>query len=659
MVGGREKKKKNRGTGPAEEEKNNVAEVGEKEDLLKRREPERYVDKKTIGKELMEIYKEEDGEMPDMSKIYRRKRSKVKVILVGLVVFFAFLAALSWAGFFFFNQNKSFTGERVDLEIETPSSAASGETVEYKIKYNNGEDVPLGQAEIAVKLPDNFVVDKTDPVTAEGGNSWQIGSLAAGESGEIKIDGVLRGEINSLAAIQAVMTYKPGDFNSEFQKVATGVTKLDQSVLDVWLSGPERILAKSETSFKVKYKNNSEADIDNVRIFVDSPDDFSFKEKKDDEEVSSWEFPKLAAGEEKEFEFKGSFGTTAEGEREFKVKIGLADGENFYVQKEDNFKTDVLTGAMLVTLIANGDSKDRTLGFGDTLNYSIVYQNKDKAEIGDVEIKMTFNSTSRNNKMLLDWTTLKDDKDGDIVGVQVTPELREGTITWTKKQIPTLAKLAPGAEGSIDFQIKLKPFSEFKDWDTKDFEVKSSATAKIGKMGGEAKEELIESNPIDLKINSDLSLAAAARYFNSDDIAVGSGPLPPEVGKTTAYRIFWEISNSLHEIENIKVSSVLPKNVVWSNKSDLQAGEIKFDEATREVSWTLNRMPVDVKNLGANFEVTITPAESDKGKLITLISGTKLQATDKSTGGTIAKSGGNLTTNLDGDISAAGKGVVK
>lgn len=340
------------------------------------------------------------------------------------------------------------------------------------------------------------------------------------------------------------------------------------------------------------------------------------------------------------------------------MQIGFADGGKFYLQKESSFKTNVLIGAVLPTLILNGDSKDRTVGFGDTLNYSIVYQNKDKVDLQNLEIKMIFDSTSQNNKMILDWTALKDDADGTVVGTQLSLETREGTITWTKKQISGLAKLAPGAEGTINFQIKVKPFSDFQDWTTKNFKVKSLVEVKIGK-NGESASETVDSNTINLQINSNLNLKTEARYFNDDNIAVGNGPVSPEVGKTTAYRIFWTVTNSLHEIENLHVSTILPGNINWSNKDEITAGDIKFDEATREILWTLNKIPTDVKSVGVNFEVTVTPTAADKGKLLTLLLSTNLAATDKSTGGTISKTNDALTSNLDGDPSAEGKGVVK
>lgn len=618
-----------------------------------------HLSKKEIEKELREIYEDQEGEPQDMSKIYHKKRSGVKRFIVGTLVFFVCAAALSWAGFFFFGRGRAFTGENVKLEISSPDIVAGGNKVEYVIKYENNETVPLGQAEISVRLPEDFAQSDADPISSGENNVWRVGSIAAGKSGEIKIRGTLFGAEETLQTLQVVLTYKPADFNSEFQKVATAVTKIKSSLLDISLSGPERVLTNKETVFKIKYKNTGEENLQGIKISVIAPTGFSFKENEGKEEISSWEVIEAVAGEEKEIDFWGSFGPAAEGEKELKVQIGFMKGDKFYLQKENSFKTNVLTGAILSTLILNGDSKDRALNFGDTLNYAIVYQNKDKADLSDVEIKMVFESTSRNNKMILDWSVLKDDYNGTVVGTQISPEVRQGTITWTKRQISGLAKLVPGAEETINFQLKIKPFSDFQDWGIKDFEVNSWAEVKIGKNGEGVAEEMIQSNKINFKINSDLALQTAARYFNDDNIAVGSGPLPPKVGETTSYRIFWDINNSLHEITDLKISTILPENISWLNKYEITAGELKFNEATREVTWTLNRMPLDVRGLGVNFGVSVTPTAAEKGKLLTLILGTNLTATDKSTEAIVTKTSGALTSNLDGDPGAEGKGVVR
>ena len=615
--------------------------------------------KKMMEKDLKKIYEDENGEIPDMSKIHYKKKGRAKLILAAFAVFFATLAILSWAGFLFFGQGEDFSGEKVNLEIISPDTAKGGEEIEYIVKYSNSEEIPLGQGEIDLRYPENFIFKEAIPTPSVGNNLWQLGSLPTGEMREIRVLGSLRGEVDSLETMQAVFSYKPGNFNSNFQRVASAITKIEEPSFELEISGPSRVLAGGENSFKVKYKNVLPVDLENVRIMVDSPEDFSFKEVIEEKEKNTWDVELVEAEKEEEFEFVGFFGNAVEGKRELNVKIGFVNGDNFVLQTEAVVSVDVAQGALLLNLIMNGDTDNRSVNFEETLSYTVSYKNKDQVDIGDIEFDMFFESTARNNLMVLDWSALSDKNRGIIVGEQISPELRKGKITWTKRQISELGLLAPGEEGTIDFRIKVKPFASFKDWDTSDFVVKSWVVARIGKVAEEEGEEVIEGNRIEMKVNSDLALVAGARYFNDDNIAVGSGSLPPNVDEKSAYRIFWTLSNTLHEIENIKVSTVLPENVDWSDKIDLGSGEVTYDKKTRKVEWTLNKMPLNIKEVGINFEINIIPEEADKGKLLTLTENTVLQGIDKSTGGTITRIAFPLTSNLDGDPMAEGKGIVR
>jgi len=618
-------------------------------------------EKKDIEKELINIYKDVDGKIPDMSKIEHKKRSKTKLVLVGLVIFFAFLAGLSWLGFFIFKPGK-FSGEGVKLEITSPKEAAGGEEVTYLIKYDNGEGVPLGQAEINLRYPEKFIFKEANPQPANSENLWSLGSISAGGTGQIEIKGQLFGEINSSQTLQAVLTYKPADFNSDFQKVAQAMIEIKNSFLEISIENPEKVLVNDKISYKVKYKNNSAAPFQNIKIKVLYPENFVFdsaKPENEKEDNASWLVSNLDSGAEGEIEVLGSFIGDIEGNKEFKMQIGFILDDNFYLQKEISAAVEVIKGEAPLTLIVNGDNKDRTLSFGDTLNYSVVYKNNSQVEMKDMEMKITLETTSRNNKSLLDWTSLVDENNGQVAGVQVSENLRSGAIAWTGQQVENLSSLSSGEENTINFQIKVKDFEDVRDWQIQDFEIKNLVEMKIRKMGDLISEpKVVQSNSITLKLNSDLKLVAQSRYFNDDNVAVGYGSIPPKVGEATAYRIFWKLTNSLHEIENLKVSAVLPQNIDWPNKFEIDAGEINFNAATREVAWTLNRMPKDVQSVGVNFEITVTPAASDAGKILTLLPSTAAVGTDQVTGGVITLSLGELSSNLEGDPQVEGKGVV-
>src|SRR3989344_9504809 len=58
--------------------------------------------KADLGMELGKIYSEQGAGPLDMSKLDQARHSTIKKVLIGLIVFFGMLAAVSWAGFFFF-----------------------------------------------------------------------------------------------------------------------------------------------------------------------------------------------------------------------------------------------------------------------------------------------------------------------------------------------------------------------------------------------------------------------------------------------------------------------------------------------------------------------------------------------------------------------------
>jgi len=158
---------------------------------------------------------------------------------------------------------------------------------------------------------------------------------------------------------------------------------------------------------------------------------------------------------------------------------------------------------LILGLTVNGESGMGEAGFGDTLSYSIIYKNQGKTDLKNLELRIDLDSTSHDDKMVLDWTTLEDKNAGKISGLQVFPELRRGMITWTRQQIDKFSKLAPGEEGRIDFKINVKPFSEFGGWGFENLEVKSTATIKIADNSNVDNRNPEESNIVTLNIKNE------------------------------------------------------------------------------------------------------------------------------------------------------------
>ncbi len=573
--------------------------------------------------------------------------------MIFLLLILAFLAAVSWVGFAIFNKSGG-KNNGIKLEIEAPKETAAGAEITYLIKYKNLEETSLQKMELSVHYPEGFIFSSSSPQTQnEPHTLWQLGSLEKGGSGQVEIKGRLVGELADEKILTATFAYWPENFNSEFQADTTFTTKITSSVISFEITGPNQLLEDKDVEYLIKYKNESDDELKDIRLKITYPEDFVFNsvspkpEKRDEEKRhldDIWLISKLAKNESGEIKIKGKLVVASQAELVLKVEAEMKDnnGEYFLQQKKD-FVTKVLSQSVSLKLVVNGSSDSATVNLGETLSYSLICKNISDQEISDLTITASLNSFPAD---LLDWTSLQDEKSGVV---------KDNKIVWTKKEVPILESLIPGAEATVEWQIKLNRNARA---DQEQLKIDNYAELAVGKIAGEKAEFSVKSNLITVKINSDVDLMAAARYFNDDNIAVGSGPLPPKVGETTRYRIYWRLVNTSHELTDVKITATLPDYVGWTGKTNFSKGDISYNSSTREIIWGLSRLPVNLKEVSGDFEIAFTPTGDHAEKIIILVPSIKLEATDKETGGKISKTIGALTTDLVNDPNAQGKGLV-
>lgn len=607
-----------------------------------------------MSRGLRSIYDTPGQEVRDMTKLDQARGSTAKKILVGFVIFFAFLAAMSWAGFFFFSPtDKKFSGEGVDLAIDGPAQIKSGDQITYTVNYKNSEKVPLGTASLQLRLPKELTAVTLDPAPVEGSqNSWPIGSLSPGRGGSLTVKGIVLSPIGKQLDLQAILTYRPADFNSEFQKVSTRTIGVADSVLDLTLTGPAKVMPGDKVDLDLSYINTSDSEFKNVRLKAAFPANF-IPESSDPAPSGTgnneWIIDSVPANIQGHIKVTGSFASDAKGRIETKAQIGFVDAnDEFQTQKEASFSTDVVEGQLVVALILNGKTGDQPVSFGDTLHYALTYRNTGTVILEDVALTVALEGQPDASKFV-QWNGLNDKQEG----------LRDmNNITWAKKQVSALGRIGPEEEGTISFDLPALA-APVPDPNVKDYRVSSWVEAKIGKIDGAAVNRVTKTPPFAAVFLSDAKLAAEARYFNTDGIPVGAGPLPPVVGQGTTYRVNWQLTNSLHDLSDLKLSARLPDNVVWNGRSNVDAGDLKFDAANSKIIWTLNWLPTTIKTLKIDFDVSMTPTADQAGKVPTLIDASILEATDKVTGAPLILSNPPLTTELENDDQAGGKGRVQ
>ncbi|MBU0614118.1 hypothetical protein KJ766_02435, partial [Patescibacteria group bacterium] len=348
-------------------------------------------------------------------------------------------------------------------------------------------------------------------------------------------------------------------------------------------------------------------------------------------EAPEWAFANLTNSEPIEIEFSGIFAADIEGFQYFNVNTGIQENKKTYIQNSTQGFTDLLKTDISLSMVANGAINDAIVGMGDDLRVTLALENQSEVAIDNADLLLDFQS---NLPMPIDWS--KSNLDGGTV--------TQDGIYWSND---TLGALAAGEKRILNISF---PVNETIP-STKADNFTLTASSSVGSF-------IIRSSPISVSIATDASFEAIAKYFNDSGSPIGSGPIPPEVGQQTSYRIYWQINNSLHDLDAITVEATLPPNVEWRSGASSDLGSVTFDSTTNTVQWKISNLTSSLTSVGANFLLELTPSSSDINKFAKLLSGSTFKAIDSTTRASIQSTTGSLTTDLEYDPYAEGKGIV-
>lgn len=624
---------------------------------------------KKIRDDLAEIYENDSGGDIDMEHLDKRPGGRVKAFFTtffscAFLVFFVFTI-----GWIIFNRpsidDNHIENKSLVLSIDCPDSISSGEKITYKIKYENRDKVDMTKVQLLLSYPEGFIFESST-VDAENINKtvFNIKDVEPMRDGEIEVIGRLVGDEGDVKNLLASISYEPANFSSEFQELATSAIKITSAIVEVGMAGSEQIIQGKEIKYNVSVKNNSDSDINDLRLIVEYPEFFLLNDVdplsndgieivglRFEHEYSVWEIPMVGGGEEIEFVVSGSFMEDVGMEQEFRMMVEVVDGDDSYSAiAGKSFVVRSLSKEIDLNLIINGSGDDRVVGFGDELSYSIAYENSGKEDLRDVVVSVYLTGFYGDKSVsLVDWDTLRDEHVGDVSGDK---------ILWTSEEILKLSSFSSGEEGVIDFFVNLKDDIDGVSG-SGDLLVRSVAEMVVGRIDDTDVDIVVRSNEIDASIGNDMSFSSGVRYFNDDNIAVGFGPVPPKVGETTKYRVFWKINNSLHDIRNVVVSSRLPDGVEWSERVNSSGGSVDYNSVSREVVWSIDSFLASTGIATMDFEISITPTEDDLNRILTLLNSCSVSAIDSVTGENIYDNTGPLTTDLHGDPVVSGRGLVE
>ncbi|MDD5040561.1 MAG: hypothetical protein PHY34_05435 [Patescibacteria group bacterium] len=596
------------------------------------------------------------GDTPvDMSTIDRKDPNRKKKTIAFIVIVVLCIAAVTVAGFeYFSSRQRAFRGEDVLIEIDANPTVAAGGELALTVRVRNEAAVDLENVALRLQYPQGFSLTSANPAaTNVAQNSWDIGSIRRGQSETIHLTGTVLAAVGTSALFDVSVTYTPANFNSEFSQQKQYSVLIDSSIFIIGMQMPVKVISGQEAPYEVSVSNSAPQAMDNVQLRLVLPEGFAATDYNPQPRSSTetiWQMGTMDAREEYSLSFNGILTADEGSMRELTIQVGYVDtAGDFQVQAEEAPIITVVNPQLLLNLALGGSSNETVVAFGETLEYELTYDNKSQSTIKNMSLAVTLDS------LVIDWVTVVDSNNGTVANA---------TISWDAQQIDDLAQINPGDTGTLQFSVKVKDTVRAQSSDEKNYTISAAASAKsqdVTDLEGGVLE--VASNEILAKVASKLDVFGEARYYNDEYIAVGSGPLPPVVGKTTTYQLYWYIQNNSNEVQDVTVMAQLPESVVWVDDSEASAGSIYFDRATRRITWSINKVPPQVgqaiPELSARFGVSVQPASADIGDLLILLQKSTVQGLDLFTGTTVSDTVESLTSNCDHDPVAVGKGTVQ
>lgn len=528
------------------------------------------------------------------------------LILGGVIL----VASLFVAASFIFSTPLSPYGPSDFLElsarIEGPTTSPSASPGQWKVVIENKNQVTIEDVRVDLDFDPAFKYLKavTPDPSVPTGEQYTFSSLPANSSTIIQFEGSLVGVIDEEPQMIGTVSYTPlplrGQPNSQRVVSIQGlITKITRPVISVSIVPFEQVIANgSEAQLTISFENQSEREIQDLRIRVQYPDRGTFELTESQLQLSNlsdiqtqpndgnniWFISSIPRLQKQTLLIKGRL-SGAEGVRQpFTVEIG-ARGENNQFTTIASTSTDITIKAdpLVLTTYIDGRSDLGTFKSGERLKFVVDYQNKGSSTLNDVAISMFIDDPAN----ILDYSTIA------FIGGDRGNETNE-VIKWEGNGTPQLSRLNPQQKGSISFQIQVKEDARF---------IQTALNQNRYTLQPRVQAQAS---------NLDLFEIAGSVYKAQGDMNFVQEIADSVVSETNTnealVKVTWTITSKQNELINTRVTAVssLPDDafLVDATTPIGEKANITYDDATGRLTWSPGRV---LSYAGAsNPAVTVT-----------------------------------------------------
>lgn len=526
--------------------------------------------KDEVSDQLAEIYKNKDGSLPDMSNFQKRKSSRTLRAFFVFLFSCLFLGAVVVGGIFFLKPQENFSKDGVKVAITGEDNITSGQVTHYRIRYHNGEDVPITKAKLLVHYPEGFVFKESSvPAASDKHDEWDLGTLKAEENGFIDIYGTLYGDLGAEESLRVFLNYTPANFSSEFQAVGVSKVTIGESPVALSITAPSTTAAGALTSvvFTLTPREASNT-IQNLALVIDPGSGFTQKTSNppsDNFGAWVWTIPTLKG--EKSITITGAF-TQTPGTNDSIIKAKIigtpVSGQSktfILAQKEYHISFD--QNKLGAEFTINGASDALSVSPGDDLHVVSNIKNL-SSPLTNVHASVTFDAPSFQDKSILNWAKIDDKNKNTITGIQVGTDIRRGVVAWENPKFP------------LQFTLPVKTAIEAPLAKFKENTIHATLTVAYDQDGAT---HTFVSNPIEITLNSDFALQSTVeKKVNSS-------------GKDQFF-LTWRIQNTAHEMQNAVLNGEIYGDIDWQQDTvSASVGALSFEPKEKKLVWKADKIP--------------------------------------------------------------------
>jgi len=565
-------------------------------------------------------------------------RYMIKVIIITIVII------LGFGGIFFFLQKQERETQALDVQLFVSPHVSAGETVLYRVVYNNTSAGELLEVNATILYPEGSLIVNEDSQEFEriSSETKTVGALSPRAQGEISFEALLFGTVDEVKRVNVTLEYKTKTSNAAIRVARSADIEIGSLPLALTFTFPSKVNLGEEFEFSLNYISTSRNPFPQQRIIMEYPETFEFLASSPvpSRGQATWVIGDLFPSSSGEIKIKGVITGEAGDERLFKAELGMLDLETFTSYLASERRVGVSLPGFRLSQNVTG-ARGGTVMPGEKLNWEIDYKNLSSEILEGLEVLVFLEGETFDYSSLVAdrGTFLKDQK----------------MLRWDKDSVSDFVLVEPAEEGRLEFSLTLRLTPPIENFDDKNFTVGSRAVARV--RGVTLAEDIQE-----FKVNSRFEFYQ--RGFRNLGPFENTGPIPPRVGESTTYTLSWQVFNSSNVLSNVVVRGAIPSYVDWEGVVVPDEENLVFNPNTGEIVWAIKDLEQGVGILlpirQVSFQISITPDGNDVGKIRELIGGSNAVARDSFTGAGLESFSVSIDTSLADDPSVSvNDGIVR